>query len=210
MRHQLFCLIRFASRSGEMFSSPIFWAFSANSRKARAIFSFGSVPPPGRHQDLPVDLLQRLQRDLQGVGPRIGFFPLVLDPLVDQPGPLLFDGDLGGHLRFADLPLLLFDGDLGLQLVLLDRPLHLDGGVAAGVDRLVGLLEQLLAGFGLQGLGHFGRRLDRQDREAEHFDAQHLTAGEALRLLVISLTRLSEEMSTSLSGRCCVKLRAAI
>ncbi len=34
------------SSSGDMFSSPIFPAFSAISRKARAMFSFGSSPPP--------------------------------------------------------------------------------------------------------------------------------------------------------------------
>src|SRR5262249_22864587 len=40
------------------------------------------------------------------------------------------------------------------------------------VNGFIGFLEKLFAGFGLQGARGFGRRLDRQEREPKHFQAE--------------------------------------
>ena len=46
-------------------------------------------------------------------------------------------------------------------------------GVAARVDRLVGLALQRLARVGLERPRHFRRRLDREDRQRQDLDAEH-------------------------------------
>ncbi len=92
--------------------------------------------------------------------------------MVDQLCPLLLDGDLGSHLRFADLTFLFLDGDLGIEFTLLDRPLLLNRGVPAGVDSFVGPALQCLAGFSFEGAARFGGWLDGENRQRQNLDSK--------------------------------------
>ena len=161
-----------------MFSWPIFSALSARSRNAIATSDFAFIPPA----EAAMRVRQSMFLSGSKVAPnhlaaRLRFLLVVLDPTIHQLTALFLDGDVGRHLRLADLPLLLLDGDLRVQLVFLDLPLQLDGRVAADKDRFVGFSQQFLAR-GLQGLGHLRGGLEREDRQGRYFDPRAVAASQ--------------------------------
>ena len=132
-------LLRFHARAGEGLEDLRVGAAQGlhgrrDSVSARVRFGFG-VRGGKRHKFLVLSFETR-------AGLEVGAFELMT---------FLLHRPLRVHLRFANLALLVFDGDFRVQLVLFDRPFLLDRGVAPGVNGLVGLFEELLAGLGFQG-----------------------------------------------------------
>jgi hypothetical protein len=101
------------------------------------------------HQGSPVNITHGLECRLQCVCTAIRLFAIIFDSLFRQRGALLFNRDVRGHLRFADLASFLFDSDFGVQFTLLDSPFLLDSVVSPSINGFIRAALQRLAGFGL-------------------------------------------------------------
>ncbi len=114
-------------------------------------------------------------------------------------------------LQVDELPALLLEGDLGVELVFLDLALLLDGRGAAGRDGHVGLAQEGLAILGLERLGDLGRRLGRDEIDAQKLGPQRIEQGRILDPLLDARAAIVSYCDrTSSSDRFWISVRVSI